>query len=288
MKTRYSFRRPPIGLLFFLLGFSIVVLLLGCSVGRRAKRPNVVLISIDTCRADHLGWYGSEKGASPSIDRFASEAVVFKNAVATAPITLPAHCSMLTGLIPPNHGTHDNVEYRLDEAKLTLAEILGEHGYATAAVLGSFVLDAQFGLEQGFQYYNDSKDFEKVNQDAADFFPERKGSEVTEVSCNWLEENGRKSNFFLFVHYYDPHSMYHPPEPFASRFPEDPYSGEIAYVDQCIETLFEKLKELGLWDSSLIVLTSDHGEGLGQHGEQTHAYFVYQSTLAVPLLIKRP
>lgn len=247
------------------------------------KYPNVLLVSIDTCRADHLSCYGFSKNTTPNIDAIAKEGIVFTNASSPVPLTLPAHCSVMTGTVPAYHGVRDNMEYQLAESEITLAEMLAEEGYKTAGVIAAYVLDSKFGLAQGFDFYDDTfqqqHSYLQIN--------ERRGDEVTRVAGKWLEEN-RDERFFLFAHYFDPHSDYRPPEPYASRFADDLYAGEIAYADKCIGDLIDKLKELGLYESTLIVIFGDHGEGLGEHRENEHSFFIYQSTINVPIVIKPP
>lgn len=244
---------------------------------------HVILISIDTCRADYLGCYGYPHGTTPNIDRFANEAVLFKNVISPVPTTLPAHSSMLTGTIPPYHGVHGNIHYKLAQQNLTLPEILKQQGFITAAVISAFVLDAQFGLNQGFDYYNDR--FVEVQHNVSG--AERRGDETTDFAIKWLEEN-KDQKFFFFLHYYDPHAKYEPPEPFATKYTGNQYAGEVAFVDHCIGQVIEKLKKLDLYDSSLIIITGDHGEMLGEHGEEDHTYFIYQSAIKVPLIFKLP
>ncbi len=275
---------------FLLIVVVLVLLLLSVLAARyfygesgRSEKEirNVVLISIDTCRADYLGCYGYPRPITPNIDAVAEEGILFENAITPVPITLPAHCSMLTGLNPLHHQIHDNLGYKLSSASTTLAEIMSRHGYKTAAVIGSFVLNSQFGLNQGFDYYNDK--FEQTITTGN--YAERRGGEVTEVAIKWITDN-KDDKFFLFLHYYDPHFRYEPPQPYASRFSDNPYAGEIAYADHCVGQVIDKLKRLGIYDSALIVITGDHGEMLGEHGEAEHGFFIYQSALHVPLIIK--
>jgi len=256
----------------------------GCAPLQRRQAPPVILISIDTCRADHLGCYGASRPATPHLDRFASEALCFTQAITTVPLTLPAHSSILTGLSPLQHGVRDNLDHRLEDTHPAVAEILGAAGYQTAAIVGAFVLDSRFGLARGFQHYDDRLDGGLGDPGQIN---ERPGGEVTRLALEWLDEAPR-GPFFLFVHYFDPHSPYAPPEPFAALYRDDPYSGEIAHVDAQIGRLFARLRELDLYDRSLIIVLSDHGEGLGEHGETGHGYFIYQSTMRVPLLVKPP
>ena len=245
---------------------------------------NVLLISIDTCRADHLSCYGYESKTTPNIDAMAGEGVLFENVISPVPQTLPSHSSMLTGTIPPYHGVHDNVGgYLADESNITLPEILKEAGFVTGAAVSAFPLHSQLGLSQGFDEYHDH--FENPDKGRRD--RQRVGGETTAVALEWLERNKDKK-FFFFLHYFDPHTEHVPPEPFASQFAGNLYAGEIAYTDYCIGQVFDKLKELDLYDSTLIIITSDHGEMLGEHGESTHTYFIYQGVTRVPLIFKLP
>ncbi len=243
---------------------------------------NVLLISIDTCRADHLSCYGFLKNTTPNIDAIAADGILFENVISPVPITLPSHSSMLTGTIPPYHGVHDNYDYRLGESNLTLAEILKDKGFSTGGIVSAFVMGAQFGVDQGFDSFNDR--FENLQKTDK---PERIGTRTSGFAIEWLEEH-KDEKFFLFLHYFDPHYDYKPPEPFASEFAPDLYAGEIAYTDYCIGQVIDKLKELGLYDSTLIIITSDHGEMLGEHGESTHSFYIYQGAVRVPLIFKLP
>ncbi|MHC4720408.1 MAG: sulfatase-like hydrolase/transferase, partial [Planctomycetota bacterium] len=250
--------------------------------GARGELCNVIVISIDTCRADHLSCYGYSRNTTPNIDAVAEEAVVFDNVIAPVPLTLPGHASMLTGTNPPYHGVHDNYNYRLAPYNVTLAEILREQGYRTGAFVSAFVLDEKFGLNQRFDEYYD--DYERAKDD---FDNGQIAGETSRLACEWLGKY-KDERFLLFLHYYDPHFPYKPPEPFASEFADNPYGGEIAYADACIGRVIAKLKELGLYESALIIITSDHGEMLGEHGETTHSWFIYQSALKVPLMVRVP
>jgi arylsulfatase A-like enzyme/Tfp pilus assembly protein PilF len=260
---------------------------------------NVLLISIDTCRADHLGCYGYPLDTTPNIDAIAREGIVFEHAISPLPYTLPAHCTMLTGTIPPYHEVFDNSDYKLSEGNVTLAELLKEKGYLTAGFVSSFMMDSRFGLGQGFDLYDD--DFEEASHTMG--INQCRGDETTHDVIEWLRRHKDEKNF-VFLHYYDPHFTYEPPEPFASKFrnvppPEnvtmrfeqalfDGYAGEIAYTDHCIGQVVDELKQLGLYDSTMIIITSDHGEMLGQHGEGFHGYFLYQPAIRVPLIFKLP
>jgi arylsulfatase A-like enzyme/Flp pilus assembly protein TadD len=265
-----------------------VVLLTGLGVwfflGGRGHRQicNVLIISIDTCRADYLSCYGYQRKTTPNIDAIAEQGILFENAVSPVPLTLPAHGSMLTGTIPPYHGVHDNLGYRLGQSNVTLAEILKDNGFVTGAIMSSFVLDSQFGIDQGFDYYND-----QFEEEVEALFEERRGQEASRFACNWLAENKDKS-FFLFLHYYDPHTKYAPPEPFKSSYAGNLYAGEIAYTDDCISQVIRRLKELDLYDSTLLIIVGDHGESLGERGEKEHGYFIYDCTIKVPLILRYP
>lgn len=243
----------------------------------------VILISIDTCRADYFDCYGYKDKTTPNISALAAEGVLFENVVSPVPLTLPAHSSLMTSAIPPFHGVRENKNYQLGNSNLTLAEILREQGYQTSAIIGSFVLDPIFGLDQGFDNYN--ADFEEPV--GGELWNERRGEEVSRLACQWLQQN-QEEDFFLFLHYFDPHRSYNPPEPFASEYADNLYAGEIAYVDHCLGQVIDTLKNLGLYESALIIITGDHGEMLGEHSEDTHGYFVYQSALKVPLIMKSP
>ena len=271
------------GVLFAVLVIAIAMAgLFYVSTMSSPKIRNVVLISMDTTRADHLSCYGVYKNVTPNIDALAKEAVLFKNTYSPIPLTLPAHSSMMTGRIPPAHGIHDNLKYQLNDKNLTLAEILKDNDFITVAVISAFILDSRFGLEQGFDTYDDSFDEELENSNIS----QRRGGETTEHAIRWLQKN-KDNPFFLFVHYYDPHMPYDPPEPFKSRILH-PYFAEIAYTDHCIGQVINELKALDLYDSTLIVITGDHGEMLGEHQEMTHGYYIYQANIKVPLIFKVP
>ena len=273
-----------------LLVVVILVLLAGGLVwfwasGKGQKVRNVLLISLDTTRADYLGCYGSKKSATPNLDALAAAGTLFEHAITPVGLTLPSHCSVLTGTYPPYHQVHENVNMRLSQANVTLAEVLSEHGFATAAVVSSDVLDKPFGLAQGFDIYDDQ--FERPADEQIDDPIERSGGEAARQINKYLTQYKDK-RFFMFAHFYDPHIDYAPPEPFASQYADDPYAGEIAYTDQCVGEVINKLKELGLYDSTLIVVLGDHGEGLGEHGEAEHGYFLYHGTVRVPLIVRSP
>jgi len=251
-----------------------------------SSRPNVVLVSIDTVRADHLGCYGASGVATPTLDGLARDGILFERAIAQVPLTYPSHASILTGLYPFQNGAQDFTSPPLDSRFRTIAQALREHGYSTGAVVSSFALDHSWGLARGFDFYDDAFSQESYNKRELDLV-ERKAEESVTHALNWLKKVPRRP-FFLWLHLYDPHSPYHPPEPFRSKFADHPYDGEIAYADQQLGRLIEWVKSAGLYDKTLVVVTSDHGESLGDHGEKEHGFFLYNSTLHVPLIIKPP
>jgi len=250
------------------------------------KKSNVLLITLDTVRADYLSCNGSKKVHTPHLDRLARGGANFTRARTSVPLTLPAHASILTGNYPPVHGVRDNGTYRLPDEQLTLAEILHGKGYETAAFIGAFVLDRHFGLAQGFKVY-DEGNWGNVNV-LEGLAAERSADAVHDAFSSWL--NGRTGGgpFFAWVHLYDPHAPYIPPEPFRKRFAGDPYAGEIAYTDAVVGKIIEDLESQKLLDSTLVAVVGDHGEGLGEHGEQTHSLLIYNSTIHVPMLLYFP
>lgn len=274
-------RRSKGALWGFLAVIVVCALLLVLMVARRpgAGRPkNVLLISIDTLRSDHLGCYGYSM-ATPAIDSLAERSVVFETVIAQVPLTLPSHCSILTGLYPNQHGVRNNENFILPDRVVTVAELFRLNGYATGAVVGSFSLDSTFGLKQGFDYYDDKIAPEKdpsVRRDA-----ERKAESVWKLGRAWLEK--QKGLWFCFLHFFDPHTAYNPPQPYPQS-----YDGEIAYVDRIMDQVLKFLEAKGLINTTIVVLLSDHGESLWEHGEATHGFFLYDVTLKVPLMIAAP
>ncbi len=251
---------------------------------------NLLLISMDTTRADRLGCYGFAGAGTPRLDRLASEGTRGARAFTVAPLTLPAHASLMTGLYPPSHGVRDNVDFRLPGSATTLAEHLAGQGYATAAAVGAYVLSAEFGIAQGFAAYDEPRGASAAGSGGASVVHreilERDAAAVTDAALELLSE--LQEPFFLWVHYFDPHAAYEPPEPFAGNHPADPYQGEIAYTDSQLGRLFDRLAADGRAGRTLTVVTADHGESLGEHGEDTHGLFVYDATIKVPLLIHAP
>ena len=246
---------------------------------------HIILISIDTCRADHLSCYNYSSKTSPHIDALAAEGVLFNQAISPVPLTFPAHCSMLTGTIPPYHKVRDNNNYVLNNSNLTIAEILKKNGFTTGAIVGAVILDSQFGLNQGFDTYDDHITDQK-NESKFDI-NERNAAEISRLGNEWLEKNSDKKTF-LFLHYYDPHTPYVQHKRFVLPFRKYIYDDEISYVDYYIDKVISKLKELGMYDSTLLVITGDHGESLCEHSEKTHGFYIYQTTQHVPLIIRAP
>jgi arylsulfatase A-like enzyme/tetratricopeptide (TPR) repeat protein len=250
------------------------------------SRPNVIFITIDTLRADHLHCYGDAQIETPNMDALAARGARFTEAFTPVPITLPAHSAIFTGEYPMATGVHDFSGNKLPPTAVTLAEVLKQNGYSTAAFIGSAVLDSRFGLNQGFDTYFDHFDFSRLDETNIDMMA-RPGDEVMDEALSWLRLNPRQP-LFLWVHLYDPHEPYTPPEPYASRYRSHPYDGEIAFDDAQVGRLFKFLRDAGYYDSSVVVLMADHGEGLGEHGEKTPGFFVYNSTLPVPVIIRVP
>lgn len=252
-----------------------------------AGRFNVLLLTLDTTRPDHIGCYGYSGARTPVLDGLAEEGIRFADAVVETPSTLPSHTTMLTGLIPPHHGVRNNGQYYLEQDKTTLAEVLRAHDYETAAFTSAFVLDSRYGLNQGFDLYDDNigKAHSMVFSENAN---QRSGADVTNSFLHWLETRDQSRRFFSWVHYYDPHAPYRPPSPFAEEFAGRPYDGEIAYTDSQIGRLLQALEEKGLRQNTLIMVASDHGDGMGDHGESTHARFIYESVMHGVLILACP
>ena len=248
--------------------------------------PNVVLITVDTLRADHIGCYGYKQIKTPNIDGLAGDGARFDRAFAVVPVTLPSHSSMLTGTYPMLSGMHDFSGNKLSPLQPTLASVLKQAGYQTGAVIGAAVLDSRFGLNRGFDFYYDHFDFSRLDEANLDEM-ERPGNVVADVALDWLAKNSQKK-FFLWMHLYDPHFPYHPPEPYSREYAAQPYDGEIAFADEQVGRLLRFLKEKGIYRNTMIVLCGDHGESLGEHGEKTHGFFIYNATMHVPLIIRLP
>lgn len=275
--TRAEFFILPFLTLVFLSAFSLL------GAGEVDNRPNVLLITIDTLRADRLGCYGAQEAKTPVIDGLAARGVLFRQAFAHTPTTLPSHTNILLGTTPNYHGVHDNSNFRVGEEFLTLAEHLKAAGYATGAFVGAFPLDSRFGLTQGFDVYDDNYGAQTTQEFS---YVERKAEVVVSAAAAWLE--GRRGPWFLWIHCFDPHQKYESPEPFRTQYKDRPYLGEIAYVDFSLGRLFAVLSDKGLEKKTVVVFTADHGESLGEHGESTHGYFAYNATIRVPLIVSAP
>ncbi len=272
-----------------LLSFVFLWVVGGTLFAQSSQRVNVVLVTIDTLRADFVGCYGSKVVKTPHIDALAADGLRFESVVSEVPLTLPAHCCLLTGTYPLSHGVHDNLGYVLSSNNLTLAEVLREQRYSTAAFVGAYVLHSKWGLSQGFQHYDD--DLPRSDQTKAQLTNaavERRGGDVRDVALRWLGEQKTTQPFFCWVHLFDPHDPYEPPEPYLSQYPNNSYAGEVAYADSVLGEILDALRRMGFYEKSLIVVVGDHGEGLGDHQEMTHGYYLYDPTLLVPMIMKLP
>jgi len=262
---------------------SLALFLLTQRDPKAAARPNVLLVTIDTLRADHLGCYGSSTAQTPQLDALARRGVRFKTAIAQAPLTAVSHASILTGLWPFRHGVRDNGAFALPESVPTLAERFQQAGYQTAAFISGFPLDRRFGLARGFASYDDQ--LPHGNDPRRAPYVERNAGATTAAAQRWLASTTQP--WFVWIHYFDPHAPYEAPPEFAARFPDRPYAAEIAYVDDRLGALLQAIetREAG---HTVVLATADHGESLGEHGEATHGVFVYDSTLRVPFLVAGP
>lgn len=254
------------------------------------EKPNVILITLDTTRADHLACHGYPDIKTPNLDSLAQKGILFEQAAASSSETLPSHCSIMTGMYPTYHGVRINGNNALSEEQTTIAEVLSAQGYQTGAFIGAFVLDGRWGLKQGFQHYDDPFGLEKrrhVNLGAM----QRPGNQVMDAALAWLDGQ-RASPFFAWIHLYDPHAPYEPPEPYCSvygpRGKAGLYDGEIAFMDEQIGRCVSWLEKNGLGKNTIMVLIGDHGEGLGSHGEETHGYFIYEYAVHIPFIVVMP
>ena len=248
--------------------------------------PNVILITIDTVRADHVGCYGAKNVQTPTLDALAHDGVVFERAISQVPLTWPSHAVILTGLYPFQNGVQDFTGQPLDPRFRSVAQAFRQHGYATGAVVSAFVLDRSWGLARGFDFYDDAFAPEAFqNRDLG--LVDRRAGESVDRALAWLKKNPSRP-FFFWLHLYDPHSPYDPPEPYRNEYQGHLYDGEIAYADHEVGRVIAWLKQNKIYDSSLILFVSDHGESLGEHGEHEHGFFVYNATVHVPLIVKPP
>ena len=251
------------------------------------RRPlNVLLVTFDTTRADHIGCYGFDKALTPTLDALDRDGVLFQNAFTTVPLTLPSHASILTGLYPPETGMHHNGKSALNPETATLAGVLAADGYDTGAFIASVVLHSRYGLNQGFSTYDD--DMAGGEQYGHESHLMKNGRQVVNSALAWLNRR-RSQPFFCWVHLYDPHAPFEGhPEVFGDRFRDDPYDGDIAYADQQTGRLIDFLKSKNLYEDTLVVIVGDHGEGFGEHLEEEHGFLLYNSTLRVPLIVSCP
>ena len=248
---------------------------------------DVVLVTIDTLRADRLGVYGSKDVETPTLDRIAREGAMAPEAMVHVALTRPSHISLFTGLLPYQHGIRDNVSPALGSHVPTLAALLGQSGFRTGAFVSSIVLSKQSGLDRGFEVYSDR--FEAEGDDVRFLNTlQKRGDQTLGEALEWLENLPREARIFLWLHLYDPHDPYEPPEPYATRYAGRPYDGEVAWTDELIGRLDAALERVGRRQGALLAITSDHGEGLGEHQESAHGFFVYQTTLKVPLILRGP
>ena len=253
---------------------------------RGDRQMSVVLVTLDTTRADRIGAYGYEEINTPAFDGLAATGVTFLRAYSPTPLTLPAHTSLMTGTYPPYHGVRDNGAFVASNELVTLAEQFQQAGYRTGAFIGAFVLDGRFGLEQGFDSY-----FDEFEVPRSRMIPlasiQRTASEVVDAAIEWAEQDS-SAPFFMWVHMYDAHTPYEPPAEFEERYPERPYIGEIAYADSQLGRLVSWLDVNGLRDDTFVVVSADHGESLGEHGEIEHGLFLYEAAIRVPLVVSVP
>jgi arylsulfatase A-like enzyme/Tfp pilus assembly protein PilF len=261
---------------------SACVLALWALAQAQASPPNVLLITLDTVRADRIGAYGYGKAATPALDRLAREGIRFTDATTQAPLTGPAHAALLTGLYPARLGVRDNATTPVPEAVTTAAEAFKAKGYRTGGFVGAFMLTAAYGFAQGFEVFD--ADFPGFSDDRK-LQVQRRGDAVVDRALAWLE-NGAAQPFFGWVHLYDAHTPYDAPPPFGARFRMSPYDGEIAYVDACVARLVAALQRTGRLDSTIVAVVADHGESLGEHGELEHGMFLYEGALRIPWIMR--
>lgn len=252
---------------------------------KKLEQLNVILITIDTLRADRLSCYSDKYVQTPNLDSLAREGVVFESCISQTPLTLPAHTTILSGTYPLYHQVRDNGGFVVSPKLTLLSEILSEHNYSTSAFIAAYVLHSKWGLNRGFDFYSDTFKDESGDKIISLDEIQKRAGEVLQDASVWLAKNKDKK-FFSWIHLYDPHAPYDPPSPFKEKYADLPYEGEVAYTDEELGKFFAFLKKEGLWDKTLIVVTGDHGESLWEHREETHGFFVYDSTVRVPLIIR--
>jgi arylsulfatase A-like enzyme/Tfp pilus assembly protein PilF len=251
---------------------------------------NLLLVSLDTLRADHLGCYGYAAARTPRVDALAASGLRFERATTVVPLTLPAHSSLMTGTFPGWHGVRDNGGFYLADDQVTLAEVLRDRGFRTGGFVASFVLDRRWGIGQGFERYYDEFDLDRFKDEPSMDAIQRRGEEVVDHALEWLHGDHERP-FFAWVHLYDAHAPYEAPEPFRARFPANmigAYDAEIAYVDAQVGRLLDALEADGRLSETLVAVVGDHGEMLGEHGEMTHGFFIYEPATHIPLIMAGP
>jgi arylsulfatase A-like enzyme/Flp pilus assembly protein TadD len=253
---------------------------------RQLPRCNVILLTLDTLRADHLSCYSPGQVETPNLDRLAGEGTRFETCISQTPLTLPAHTTILSGTYPLYHQVRDNGGFLVPGTLQLLGEMLQPRHFATAGFIAAYVLHSKWGINQGFDFFADNFDLAKYNSISLGKVQKRADEVLGEAEA-WLRQNGRR-RFFSWIHLYDPHTPYEPPSPFRERYADHPYRGEVAYLDAELGKFFDFLKRENLWDNTIIVVSGDHGESFGEHREQGHGFFIYESTVRVPLIIRAP
>ncbi len=269
-----------------ILKLSTIVLLglsLSLSAAAKQKDYNVLLITVDTLRYDRISHHTDVHVQTPHMDQLAAKSLVYHRAFAHNPVTLPSHTNIMTGTTPLFHGISGNQGFKLEDRFITLAELFKEAGYATGAFVAAFPLDSRFGLDQGFDLYDDNYGVQKPY---SLYFAQRRANEVLDPAMGWISKQSGK--WFGWVHLFDPHEPYDPPAPYDQQYPDDPYSGEAAYTDTQLGVLFDYLEDAGRMSDTIVILTADHGEALGDKGEISHSFFAYNSVIHVPLIIYVP
>jgi arylsulfatase A-like enzyme/Flp pilus assembly protein TadD len=277
-------------LMKFRIFFTILLLILAStpdisySLEKKTSKLNLLLITIDTLRTDRLSCYNRTHLITPAIDSLASQGIIFMRAFSHTSTTLPSHTNILTGLTPNYHGVHENSNFIVSEEITTMAEFLKDQGYSTGAFVGAYPLDSRFGLAQGFDIYDDHYGSQSARKNK--YYIERTAEEVVDLALDWVKK--QKAPWFLWVHCFDPHFPYEPPEPYSTQYKSDPYSGEVAYVDSVLEQITDFTLTGEVKNNTIIIFTGDHAESLNEHGEPTHAYFAYNSSIWIPLIISAP
>jgi len=280
-KTIAFMALPILGFIIFL-----VIQLIAGTAKKDFKECNIILITLDTLRADYVSAYHQGKAETPNMDKIAAEGVLFERCIAQVPLTLPSHASILSGTYPTFHQIQDNGNLLVPDSLKLISEIARENGYATAAFVASYVLHSRWGINQGFDLFSDEFKMDSKMKASLEHI-EKRADEVLADAKRYLKEN-KSSKMFTWIHLFDPHSPYNAPSPFKENAMDDPYRGEVEYMDAQLGEFFKFLKDEGLYDKTIIILASDHGEGLGDHQETYHGYFIYESTVHVPLIIRAP